>query len=79
MVFRKRYCISRRQQNLIDLKLQYLFTNLVVLGVFIDQLKNAYLQDMTFNIWWMQFHLENIGKIISIKGESNKDIIHKDI
>ena len=55
--------------------------------MFIDQLKNAYLQvhssrlgpDMTFNIWWIQFYFENIGKIISIKGESNKDIIHKDI
>ena len=59
----------------------------MVLGVFIDRPKNAYLQvhssrlgpDMTFNIWWIQFYFENIGKIISIKGESNKDIIHKDI
>ena len=67
---RKRYCISKRQQNLIDLKLQYLFTNLMVLGVFVDQLKNAFLQvhskslgqDMTFNIWWIQFYFENIGE-----------------
>ena len=44
----------------------------MVLGVFVDQLKNAYLQvqsrslgpEMTFNIWWTQFYFENIGKIL---------------
>ena len=44
----------------------------MVLGVFVDQLKNAYLQvqsrslgpEMTFNIWWIQFYFENIGEIL---------------
>ena len=49
--------------------MQYLFTNQMVLGVFVDQFKNAYLQvysrtlgpDLTFKIWWIQFYFENIG------------------
>ena len=73
LLLRKRYCISRRQQNLIDIKLQYLFSNLMAMGVFVDQLKNAYLQvhsrtlgpDMTFTIWWIQFYFENIGEFPS--------------
>ena len=44
----------------------------MALGVFVDQLKNAYLQvhsstlgpDMTFNIWWIQFYFENIGEFL---------------
>ena len=45
----------------------------MAMGVFVDQLKNAYLQvhsrtlgpDMTFTIWWIQFYFENIGEFPS--------------
>ena len=67
--FSKFYKISPRTQTLISIKSQCLYTNSVVLGVFIDQIKNWILeayhqelgQDMTFIIWWLSFYFENIG------------------
>ena len=68
--FSKFYKISPRTQTLISLKSQCLYTNSVVISVFIDQIKNWVLeayhqqlgQDMTFIIWWLSFYFENIGK-----------------
>ena len=67
--FSKFYKISPRTQTLISIKSQCLYTNSVVMSVFIDQIKNwileAYHQqlgpDMTFIIWWLSFYFENIG------------------
>ena len=66
---RKKYAIQKRQQNLIDLKLQFSFTIIMTLFIFIDHLKNLYLQEnsedlgpeKSFKIWWHQFYFENIS------------------
>ena len=70
--FRKYYAIRPRHHNLMDIKLQFLFCNIFILNALLDQGKNAILQiyyeqlglDYVFNIWWIVFWFENIGKIL---------------
>ena len=69
-MFRKYHAISSRHHNLIDIKLQFLFCNICILNAILDQVKNALLHiyyeqlglDYVFNIWWVVFWFENIGK-----------------
>ena len=70
MFFSKFHKISSHGRNMISLKHQYIWTNSVVLAVFVDQIKNwllqAYHQDLgpelTFKLWWFSFYLENLGR-----------------
>ena len=69
MFFSKFHKISSHGRNLISLKHQYIWTNSVVLAVFVDQIKNWVLQayhkdlgpELTFKLWWFSFYLENLG------------------
>ena len=68
--FSKLHAIPQVQQSLMELKLHYIYGNLLVAGFVIDQLKNITLQifykelgpEVTFNIWWASLVLENLGK-----------------
>ena len=60
----------------MDIKLQFFFCNLVIWNAALDQGKNTVLRiyyeqlglDNVFNIWWIVFWLDNIGK----RGLNNK-------
>ena len=53
----------------MELKLHYIYGNLLVAGFVIDQLKNIILQifytalgpELTFQIWWASLVVENLG------------------
>ena len=54
----------------MDIKLQFFFCNLVIWNAALDQCKNAIIRtyyeqlglDYVFNVWWIVFWLDNIGK-----------------
>ena len=56
----------------MDIKLEFFFCNLVIWNGALDQGKNALLRiyyeqlglENVFNIWWIVFWFENIGKIM---------------
>ena len=56
----------------MDIKLEFFFCNLVIWNAALDQGKNALLRiyyeqlglENVFNIWWIVFWFENIGKIM---------------
>ena len=68
--YRRLHAIPQVQQSLMDLKLHYIYGNLLVAGFVVDQLKNIFLQifykdlgtETTFHLWWASLVLENLGK-----------------
>ena len=71
LFFRKFHAIPKVDWNLMDLKLQSLFVNLMIIEVILDQVKNILIQNYyeqlglenVFFLWWLSFYFENIGKI----------------
>ena len=69
--FRKYYAIRKIQQNLLDLKLQYIFVALIGFGVYADQIVNIYIQwkydilglEGSFFTWWLKIFIENMGNL----------------
>ena len=67
--FSKFFDIRRIQQSLMSLRLHNVLANLIALNLVADQIKNILLQtfdselgkEMTFNIWWTSFVVENLG------------------
>ena len=74
--FRKFHSIRKIQLNLIDIKIQFIFCNVILCRVFLDQGMNIIFQlyynefgmDNIFNLWWISFFSENIG-IIYVKSK----------
>ena len=68
-IFRGKFSIPKVQRNLISLKEQFVFVNLIILAVFADQILNMILQshydnfslEDIFFLWWSKFYAENIG------------------
>ena len=68
---RKFHAIPKVDRNLMDLKLQSLFVNLMIIEVILDQVKNILIQNYyeqlgiedVFFLWWLSFYFENFGKI----------------
>ena len=62
--------INRRQQNILNIKYQYIYTNVLLFFSSVDQFKNQYLEknysklslEEVFNMWTCVFVIENIGK-----------------
>ena len=69
--FRKFHSIRKIQLNLIDIKIQFIFCNVILSRVFLDQGMNIIFQvyynelgmDNIFNLWWISFFCENIGNM----------------
>lgn len=69
--FRKFHSIRKIQLNVIDIKIQFIFCNVILCRVFLDQGMNIIFQvyynelgmDNIFNFWWISFFFENIGNI----------------
>ena len=69
--FRKFHSIRKIQLNLIDIKIQFIFCNVILSRVFLDQGMNIFFQvyynelgmDNIFNLWWISFFCENIGNM----------------
>ena len=65
--------------NLVDMMLQFIICNLFILRLFLDQGLNIFIQtyyneigkENAFNIWWLGFYLEDIGKSITKKKTIN--------
>ena len=68
--FRRNYHIRKLQINLLDLKLQFIFCNLHIYRMFLDQLMNRWFianyerlgPEMVFNLWLLSFYFESAGK-----------------
>ena len=69
-LFRRFHSIRKLQVNLITLRQQFIFCNLILLRAILDQALNVlfqvYYKDIgklnIFNAWWLSFYLENIGE-----------------
>ena len=65
---RRFYSIRKLQINLIDLRLQFIFCNLFLIRLFLDQALNISFQNIfkdigkedIFNVWWLSLYLEYI-------------------
>ena len=75
-IFRKLHSIRTLQINLMDLKQHFIFCNLFIYRLFLDQGLNKFIQtyykelgpENAFDIWWTFFYIEHVGeekKIIS--------------
>lgn len=68
--FRNFHSIRKLQINLMDIKQQFIFCNLFLYRLFLDQGLNVFIQiyyreigpENAFTIWWMFFYFENFGK-----------------
>ena len=68
-LFRKFHSIRKMQSNLIDIKIQFIFCNVILYKVFLNQGLNIifqlYYDELgtvnIFNMWWISFFLENFG------------------
>lgn len=69
-IFRKLYSIRTLQINLMDLKQHFVFCNLFIYRLFLDQGLNLFIQtyykelgpENAFTIWWTFFYIEHVGK-----------------
>ena len=69
-VLRRFHSIRTLQVNLLTLRLQFIFCNLILFRAFLDQALNVtfqiYYNELgkvnIFTAWWLSFYLENIGK-----------------
>ena len=67
---RRFYFIRKLQINLIDLRAQFIFFNLILMRAFLDQALNIFFliyykelgKDDIFKLWWFSFYLENLGR-----------------
>ena len=72
--FRRFHAIPKVDWNLMDIKLQSLFVNLIIVEVILDQVKNTLIQsyyeqlglENAFLCWWLSFYFENMGTIFGI-------------
>ena len=68
--FRRNHHIRKLQINLLDLKLHFIFCNLQIYRMFLDQLMNRWFlanydnlgPELVFNLWWLSFYLESTGE-----------------
>ena len=68
--FRKLHSIRTLQINLMDLRQHFIFCNLFIYRLFLDQGLNLFIQtyykelgsENAFTIWWIFFYFENVGK-----------------
>ena len=69
-ILRKRYGIVKKQQNLMDIHLQYIYGFILILfnpGLIRYSLLEVFYhslgQDLTFSLWIFEIFLENFGRI----------------
>ena len=73
-LFRRFHAIPKVDWNLMDIKLQSLFVNLIIVEVILDQVRNTLIQsyyeqlglENAFLCWWLSFYFENMGTIFGI-------------
>ena len=73
-LLRRFHAIPKVDWNLLDIKLQSLFVNLMIVEVILDQVRNTLIQsyyeqlglENAFLCWWLSFYFENMGMIFWI-------------